>query len=389
MDDRTDSQERDDVTPVERRRFLHAVSREALGMATTLMGASSAVGALALHAVSLERPGPSSSAAVPAPTTPPTDVSRAGHARDAAGTLIVADRSVAAGTTWLACPDAATLVRLLGRDRVRSGPVLGALAGWALAGTVRATAAMESSGRRNALGATASRLRAARPLSAALAATLDAAEAAWADVADPTELAARLDTIGDTRATAVAVATEAVATEAASLVGPLSPGRVVLHGAMSAAACGSVGMAGSLAQKLRVTGDRQYLVTASTPTGEGRAVREDLVGLGLRAQEVADAAAARVLADGQVAAVVILAEWVGPNDVVLAPAGALSLAMLAALEGVPCLVLGTPGTAARALPWLSAPRPASLERPTSDAPPLMDRVPAELITVLLNWAGAR
>ena len=389
MDEPTGAGERDEAVLVERRRFLHAVSREALGMATTLMGASSAVGAMALRAVTLERPEPSSTAAKPAPTAPPTDVSRAGHGRDAAGTLIVADRSAAVGTSWLACPDAATLVRLLGRHQVRSGPVLGALAAWSMAGTVRATATMEPMARRNALGATASRLRAARPASATLVATLDGAEIAWTDDIDPTELAARLETLGDTRAAAVMDATFAVATEAASLVGSLPSGRVVLHGAMSAAAGGSVGMAGSLAHALRATGDREYLVTASTPTGEGRGVREDLVAMGLRAQDIADGAAARSLADGQVAAVVLMAEWVGPDDTVLAPAGALSLAMLAALEGVPCLVLGTPGTHARVLPRSTAPRPASLERPTPDAPPLMDRVPAELITALLTGGGDR
>lgn len=313
------------------------------------------------------------------------------HGRDATGTLLVVDRSAASGTSWLACPDAATLVRLLGRHQVRSGPVLAALAAWSLAGTARATGTMGPIPRRNALDATASRLLAARPASAALAATVDAAAAIWAgpEPIEPTELAARLDALGDARSTSVMDAMLAVATEASSLLGPGRPGRIVLHGALSAAACGTSGMAGMLAESLGATGARDYHVMHSAPTGEGRAVREDLERIGCRAQEVADAAAARVLADGQVAAVVIMAEWVGPDDTVLAPAGALSLATLAALEGVPFLALGTPGTHARAMPRPTAPRPASLERPTPDAQPLMDRVPPELITAVLGGSANR
>jgi hypothetical protein len=273
-----------------------------------------------------------------------------------------------------------------------------------MAGTARAVAHLAVASRRNALTGTASLLRGARPGSASLAAVLDAAAAEWiddpssTDAADPAtgdpvtadplavDLAARLEALGDAHAAAAASAIPALIADAALLVAGLPPGDLLLHGALSARAGGELGLAATLLDGYRTAGisPRDVLVTASTPTGEGRAVRDDLTADGGRATLIADAAVASVLDADRVAAVVVGAEWLGTDGSVLAPAGAATLAVLAAVHQVPYLVLGTPAVEPRPIPRLPIPRPGALAGPIPDAPPLMDHVPAALITAIVR-----
>ncbi|MBX3031080.1 MAG: hypothetical protein KF809_13105 [Chloroflexi bacterium] len=392
-----------DAARVERRHFLRAVSRDAIGVTGTLVGASSVIGTMALRAITLERPTqvPAPSTLPPAPSTPPT---RSAWRRDPVRGLLVADRLAEEGVSWLPCPDGAALVRLLARHQVGSGPALGPLGAWAMAGTARAVAHMDPMLRRNALAGTASLLRGARPASAALAAVLDAAEAAWRgdpsapDLAEPDatdppaidrlpmDLATRLEALGDAHAAALASTIPALAAEAALLLAGLPPGDLLLHGALSTRASGELGLAATLLDGCRTAGipPRDLLVTASTPTGEGLAIRGDLTAAGGRATLIADAAAASVIGTDRVAAVVVGAEWLGADGSILAPAGATTLAVLAAVHQVPYLVLGTPAVEPRPMPRLPIPRPDALAGPIADAPPLMDHVPATLITAIVR-----
>jgi methylthioribose-1-phosphate isomerase len=220
-----------------------------------------------------------------------------------------------------------------------------------------------------------------------LASVLDECTAAWGEDASAVDLPTRLAVIAAIRAAGVRAAIGRVAAETARLLGTLSPGDLVLHGAMSTRACGEVGLASAVVGALRTDGRRATLVATSSPTEEGLATRDDLVRSGVTASLVADASVGAVLAKGGVTAVLVAAEWVATDGSILAPAGALALAVLAAVHQVPLLVLDASGVEPRPLPVLAAARPEALDHPTNDAPPLVDVVPAELVTALVIGAG--
>jgi methylthioribose-1-phosphate isomerase len=246
---------------------------------------------------------------------------------------------------------------------------------------------MDDDGRRNVLRATAALLRRARPASMALAATLDDCAAAWVDEPSADACARSLEAIASASAALARGATGSVAAHASHVLRTLPAGDVVLHGASSEQAGGELGLAAALAQGLGTKSGRSFLVAASSPTGEGTAVRDDLLRAGVRTSLIADAAVASVMASGAVAVALVAAEWVGADGSIVAPAGALGLAALAAYRQVPLLVLDASGVSPRPLPTLPPPRPDSLARPTHDAPPLMDVVPPELVTALVRMEG--
>jgi methylthioribose-1-phosphate isomerase len=368
----------EDVRASERRAFLRGVSRDALGLAATLVGASTALRAVVLRAAA---------APVPDIEIRPTDASGGAYRRDALE-LSVADRTAGEDTVWSPCPDGAALVRLLALHRVGSGPVLGPLAAWALAGTTRAASGMDSGSRRNALHATSSLLARARPASASLAAALERCRAAWDDETSGAALSVRLDGIGDSLVTELARATSASLAQTVALMAMIPSGEVLVHGAMSARACGEIGTATALFLALRAAGSgRGALVMTSTPSDEGRAVHDDLVANGIPTTLLADAAAASVIGGGRVGATVVQAEWVASDGTVLAPAGSESLAVLAAVHQVPLVVLDVAPVLTAGFDPRGVPRAASLLRPTPDAPPLMDHIPGELVTAVFGGSA--
>ena len=398
----------DEQARLQRRSFVRAVSRDALQAAAALVGVSEAVRSAALRAVTVNRPMTSFElelAPVPTVAARPADALRgiSAYRRDDEGRLLVTDRTLLPDTVReVACANGSDLARLLGRHAIGSGPVLGELSAWALAGTAAAVVSLDGPGRVNVLRATSAIIASTRPSSAALAKALrSCATILETDVEGP--VPERLAALGDSLAADLAAAVEAMAGHAAALASSSlsNGGDLLLHGGFARLATGSRSAAAELVRQTRALGaDPGVWLAEGRPSGEGRiATARDLAAEGIRSTVVADAVIGTLVASGRIGAVLVSAERVMVDGTVIGPVGTYALAVMAALHRIPFLVLAPtavrdgPAASSRdhvttQVPRQGAERPGALLVQATDAPPLMDQTPPELVTAIITEVGS-
>ncbi len=299
------------------------------------------------------------------------------------------------------------------RHLVVQGPAAAQVAAIGLALSAHGVRDASPSVLRATLKAAAGAIKVARPPLRPVAAAVDRLIALYervsADGGDAAAVAAALRAEAD-RVVGEAVVDHGRIAEAASTALPDTgdrPLRVLVHGTSGPLAGGQFGTALGAIQILHHAGRPLHVwVTEGRPSFAGsRITAWELAQAGVPHAVLPDAAAASVLADGEVDAVLLAADRVALNGDVVATVGSYAIAAVAARHGVPVLV-GAPLAAVdpelaegRDGPTESRPErelvgtyvraaPATIPIGTAARVPAIDVTPADLVTLLVTEEGA-
>jgi methylthioribose-1-phosphate isomerase len=290
----------------------------------------------------------------------------------------------------VSCADASDVCRAMTDQVVRGAPVLGQVAAYGLALTVRRARDLTVAERQAVVEAAAAALRAVRPSARPIAYAVERMLARW----EIAHLRLDLDETADAmRAEADAIASEAqydhaklARRAAASIVTPDDrPIGVLVHGNAGGLAGGHIGTALGVVQRLVADGRPVHVwATESRPSLEGaRLTTLELRRMGAPFTLVADAVAGWVLANQPIDAVLVGAETIAANGDTANTVGTHAIAALAAACQIPVLVCAPSSTIAVDVAGGAA-VPDDLD---AQGAPMNDITPATLITAVFTEEG--
>lgn len=382
-----------------RRAFVRAIAADVAGAAATVSGAAGLLRVAGYLAAAPLPPGswpapPVEAAWAPPELAPPFRWS-------AEEGLVLTDRTrLPNKVVDVSCRDGAELARCLRREIVGLGPSLGPMAMFALAGTAVQTETMPLPHRTNVLRSTSEILRKARPSSGAIGAAARRVMAlvdGAAPDANPTELTGTLVAGAGEMTIGLWEAIAAIALQASGILPRDADGRVavILAGCAGRLAGGRNGPGVGALIAARQAGAAVYAwVPEGRPSDEGwRATGPDLAAAGIAHEVIADNVLGALMTSGRVTAALVVAEEVTGDGAVVAAAGGLGVALLAAMNGVPCIALAPSmivrGSeregAALELPVLGA--LAGTARVVELQGSLADRIPPELVSGICTEEG--
>lgn len=338
-------------------------------------------------------------------TEPPTAAYRSPFRWDGDRCVLLDQRGLPDATGEHAVTSAYEAAAAIREQVVIGGPAIAQVAAIGLALTAAGVAPHRPHARQAAIRGAANALRNAAPVSHVVAVAIERMlgryEALGGLSADPAALAEGM------RAEAAAVVFETadalgrLTAAGRTQLPPADPLRVLTLGSTGVLAGGQLGTALGVITTSHHAGRAILAFVAETgPSGEGaRIAAWELAGAGVPCEVVADAAAASLIAGGEVDVVLVGAERIARNGDLVAITGTYPLALAAAAHGVP-FVACAPSTAidptlADAASFrIPAPDAATAARAVAPVPagtsvraPAADRTPAALVSVIVTDAG--
>ena len=319
------------------------------------------------------------------------------RAVDWEGALLLLDqRQLPTRTCWVRCERAEEVAAAITNLVVRGAPAIGVAAAWGMA------LAAEASSDEDDLCAAAALLEAARPTAVNLAWAVRRVLGAMLEV-PPAERAVRARAEAAAIAAEDAAACRAMARHGADLIPGDGPVEVMTHCNAGALATTGIGTALGVVRELAARGRLANLWSCEArPVLQGaRLTAWEALQDGLPVTLIADSAAATVLAERAVAAVIVGADRIAADGGTANKVGTYPLAVLARRHHVPFYVVAPTSTVDLDLP-------TAMEIPIEErdgdevrkvrgvlvAPaevpvfnPAFDRTPPELITAIVTERG--
>lgn len=380
-----------DDTGLPRRNVAKALAFEAVRTFDTLMAASGALRAAGTQALADLTEEVSSGA----PSNPALETTAspdpAARLLPAGGFEILDRRAEPGSLTYLAIGTGADLARALREHEIASGPLLGPLAPWALAGTLSTIAGMDADAVDQSIRATEQLLLTTRPSSASLEQAIAGSARLRAEHrGDPRSLLTALNEYGQNLAENLDLSNLALEAALRAKASESSDAGYLMHGPWSYPSSGGQHFLRSLFAE--ATPARAAYLTEGQPWNEGALVVAWSGGeWANRTFLIHDTDPGLLIETGDVKAVLLMAERVEPDGGVLAAGGSLALALLADSFGIPCHVAMprilderhlSPGERSAVRPSLTLDRRSRLRQMAEAG--VSDTIPRQLIASVLR-----